>query len=195
MGSEMCIRDRRIKEQPLKIMFPSLNDLDNIQLVCYSDASLANLPSGRSSEGYVIFAATTSNCCPILWKSNAIKRVVRSTLAAETSAMVDALDASYFVSAVLSEVLTGHPVCNQIDIPIVAFTDNESLHRNAYSTTLVDEYRLRIDLGVVKEHIEKGNITKLNWVPKSEQLANNCLTKHGANSLRLTCVFENGCFP
>ena len=96
---------RRIKEQPLKIMFPGLTDLNDIQLVCYSDASLANLPSGRSSEGYVIFAATSSRCCPILWKSNTIKRVVRSTLAAETSAMVDALDASYFVAAVLSEVL------------------------------------------------------------------------------------------
>ena len=77
-------------------------------------------------------------------------------------------------------------------IPIVAFTANESLHRNAYSTTVVDEYRLRIDLGVVKEHIEKGNISKLNWIQKSEQLAD-CLTKHGANPLQLTQVIESGC--
>ena len=42
---------RKVKEQPLRINFPNLSDLGNIQLICFSDASLANLPSRRSSGG------------------------------------------------------------------------------------------------------------------------------------------------
>ena len=46
---------QKVKEQPLRINFP---DLGNIQLICFSNASLANLPSGRSSGGYIVFTAT-----------------------------------------------------------------------------------------------------------------------------------------
>ena len=42
---------RKVKEQPMRINFSNLSDLGNIQLICFSDASLANLPSGRSSGG------------------------------------------------------------------------------------------------------------------------------------------------
>ena len=62
---------RKVKEQPLRINFPNLLDFGNIQLICFSDASLANLPSGRSSGGYNVFTATPdSACCPIVWKSH-----------------------------------------------------------------------------------------------------------------------------
>ena len=87
---------RKVKEQPLRINFPNLSDLGNIQLICFSDASLANLPSGRSSGGYIVFTATPDGaCCPIIQKSHTLKRVVRSTLASETSAMIDALDSTF----------------------------------------------------------------------------------------------------
>ena len=89
---------RKVKEQPLRLNFPNLSDLGNIQLICFSDASLANLPSGRSSEGYIVFTATPDGAyCPIVWKSHTLKRVVKSTLASETSAMIDALDSAFFV--------------------------------------------------------------------------------------------------
>ena len=39
---------RKVKQQPLRTNFPNLSDLGNIQLICFSDASLANLISGRS---------------------------------------------------------------------------------------------------------------------------------------------------
>ena len=38
---------RKVKEQPLRINFRNLSDLGNIQLICFSDTSLADLPSGR----------------------------------------------------------------------------------------------------------------------------------------------------
>ena len=42
----------KVKERPLRINFPNLLDLGNIQLICFSDASLANLPSGNSILSY-----------------------------------------------------------------------------------------------------------------------------------------------
>ena len=56
---------RKVKEQPLRINFPNLSDLGNMQLICFSDASLANLPlpSRRSSGGYIVFTATPDGAC------------------------------------------------------------------------------------------------------------------------------------
>ena len=183
---------RRIKEHPLKIRFPNLGNIDDIILDCYADASLGNLPSGQSSGGYILFLVNPSNmnCSPVIWKSNTLKRVVRSTLAAETSAMVEGLDAAFYVSKMLSEILYfGKAVKN---IPIHAYTDNQSLHKNSASTTMPREHRLRVDLGVIKEMISKEEIEKFLLVDSANQLAD-CLTKHGASSLKLTRVLENGC--
>lgn len=64
---------RKLKDHPVKICYPGLGDLDNCQIMEYSDASLANLPSGKSVGGYVLFISNAnSDCCPILWKSNTI---------------------------------------------------------------------------------------------------------------------------
>ena len=112
---------RKVKQQPLRINFPNLSDLGNIQLICFSDASLANLPSGRSSGGHIVFTATPDGaCCRIVWKSHTLKRVVRSTLASETSAMIDALDSAFFVAKILTAIL--HSKCKEspANIPIIA---------------------------------------------------------------------------
>ena len=45
----------KIKENPMTMNFPSLGNLHNAVLKCYNDASLANLPSGNSTGGHVIF--------------------------------------------------------------------------------------------------------------------------------------------
>ena len=81
-------------EQPLRINFPNLSNLGNVQLICFSDACLANLPLGRSLGGYIVFTATLDGaCCPKVWKSYTLER---STLVSETSVMIDALDIAFF---------------------------------------------------------------------------------------------------
>ena len=47
---------------------------------------------------------TSTACCPIVWKSHTLKRVVRSTLASETSAMIDALDSAFEAISVMFSV-------------------------------------------------------------------------------------------
>ena len=75
----------------------------------------------------------------------------------------------------ISKMLYGFPLdSNHIKIPIVAYTDNKSLYKSAYSTTIVQEHRLRIDLAIIKEMLEKMELLKLLWVANGEQLADSC---------------------
>ena len=51
---------------------------------------------------------------PIAWKLKTLHRVIRSTISAEASATIDALDLSYFISHVLSEILDPIPKLTKI---------------------------------------------------------------------------------
>ena len=83
----------------LIIAFPNLGNLTDLRLVVFAGASYANLPNGASQEGFIIFLANqTQSSCPISWASRKVKHIVKSTLAAETLAMVDAADTAYFMA-------------------------------------------------------------------------------------------------
>ena len=178
-----------LKNNPLPVRYPKLGK--DISLYGYSDASLANLPSGRSAIGYVVFAVSNNGqvSAPIAWKSNSTKRVVRSTLAAETSALTDCLDCAFCLSSVFGEIL--FRVRSLPTVPIFAFTDNQSLVDNAHSTTMPKEHRLRVDMAIVKEMIDKNELQKLIHVESEDQVAD-CLTKKGANPTKISKVFEDG---
>ena len=60
---------------------------------------------GVALEGMWSFLLEKIVVSPIVWKSKTLWCVVRSTLSAEASAVIDALDLSYFTSQVLSEIL------------------------------------------------------------------------------------------
>ena len=195
----------KIKCSPLNIVYPMLIDVSKCKLYCFSDASLNNLDSGKSAGGLLICLVNdVGDSCPLFWKSKTLRRVVRSTLAAETTAMVDVLDVGYYLSYCLSEILycrkdknldrissvSSSLYCDQL-IPIIVFTDNESLYRNAYTTTMVNEHRLRIDLAIIKQMLEKRELEEINWISTGKQLAD-CLTKQGADHIKLMCALESG---
>ncbi|KAJ8050059.1 hypothetical protein HOLleu_03109 [Holothuria leucospilota] len=72
----------------------SLNDLF---IAMYGDASLGNMPNGGSQGGYIVLLASHSGrFSPIWWNSKRIRRVVRSTLAAETLDLAEGIDSSIF---------------------------------------------------------------------------------------------------
>ena len=100
------------------------------RIVVYSDASHGNLPDGYSSSlGFIIFLADfPGNSVPIAWKSGKIHRVVRSTLASETLALVEAVDSAFYVNS------------GKVNIPIECFIDNQSLVENVHSTKSVSEF-------------------------------------------------------
>ena len=174
---------RRLQEFQSYILFPCIND--SWFLYVFTDASLANLPDGVSSSlGVVIFITDGVKSCPLSWHANKIKRVVRSTLAAETLALLEGLEEALYLRSVLGEFNVGKL------IPIIGYVDNKSLVEALYSTKLVNDKRLRIDLGAIKEMLNK-EVEQIKWLPGSSQLAN-CLTKRGASGERLLTVFRTG---
>ena len=91
---------------------------------------------------------------------------------------------------ILTEIF--HSKCKEspANIPIIAYTYNETLHKNTYSTTMAQEHRLQVDLLIIKETLAKGELLQFSWIPFSDQLAD-CFAKHGANPIRLTRTLKN----
>ncbi|KAG1681910.1 Retrovirus-related Pol polyprotein from transposon RE2 [Nymphon striatum] len=183
---------RKAKNNLYRIKYPSLGSLENIELILYADASYANLSDRVSSAGgYVIFLrGQNGNMCPISWSAKKIRRVVKSTLAAEALSLVEGLDACYFVRSILQEMIQikkGH------SIMIKCFTDNKSLCQNIHSTKLISEKRLCLDLASIKESVSQGDIT-VTWIKTSSQISD-CLTKAGADFHPLIKVLNTGKGP
>ncbi len=83
--------------------------------------------------------------------------------------------------------------CIGVKIPIMAVVDNRSLLQSIQSTHMVEEKRLRIDISIVKECVERDNVS-IHWVPGKRQLAN-CLTKMAASTYELLEVISSGRLP
>ena len=108
------------------------------------------------------------NCAPLCWKSNKIKRKVRSTLAAEALILESGIEHALFLRALLKEML----VVN-CEFPIFAWTDSNNAFKAVY-------HKLRLDIACLKENTRKENV-KINWCKGDKMLAN-CLTKKGVSA-------------
>lgn len=64
-----------------------------------------NLKSGSSKTGFTILMCGNGKYATIAWKSNKLKRVVESTLSAETLALEEALESIFMIKSLLSELL------------------------------------------------------------------------------------------
>ena len=108
---------KKLKNGRLIIASLSLGNLTDILLVVFANASYANLPiNGASHESFIIFLANqTQSSCPISWASRKVKSNVKSTLVAETLAMVNVADTAYFMARTLGEIILGKGKHLQID--------------------------------------------------------------------------------
>ena len=79
-----------VKNEKNQILFPTL-DPNTIKLPLYTDASFNNLPDGGSQGGHIFLTNFQNKCCPLIWNSSKVKRVVRSTSAAEKLALNEGL--------------------------------------------------------------------------------------------------------
>ena len=181
----------KLKSEEVVLKFKDIGDVTKARITAYSDASHANLKNGSSQGGYIIFLHGENDCVtPLSWRSRKVKRVVRSTLAAETLALNEAADQSFFVRAILCEVF-GLEINRRV-LPIKIFTDNHSLVQSVYSTKTVDDKRLLIDISCLREKLSNQEIDQIVWIEKKYQLAD-CLTKNGASAANLLQVLQN-CF-
>ena len=90
-------------------------------------------------------------CCPLFWHANKIKRVVRSTIAAEALSLQEGLECGSCYRKFIEDILG---ISNKT-IPIIAYVDNKSVIEAVYSTKLVDDKRLRIDIAAISESLSR----------------------------------------
>ena len=180
---------KQLKKKPAYIRISNLNNFDDCELWCYSDAAHRNLNNNTDSAGgYIIFIVNikNGNCVPIEWRSNKIKRRVVSTLAAELLSLVTAIDAAIGTRDQLYELTAG-----KVNLKIKAITDNRSARDTIYSEKANDQKRLRAEIAGVKESIEENIIEEVRWVPGVHMLAD-ILTKQGVKSDSLMSVLQEG---
>ena len=108
-----------------------------------------------------------------------LKRIAKSTMAAEAQALAEGADEAYAIQGFIRE-LTGEGS----SLPITIRSDNHNLVQSVYSTNSITDKRLQMDISVLREMIEKKELSKVEWVPTERQLAD-CLTKKGASSRKL----------
>ena len=116
-----CVR--RLKNEEVILKFPSLGNIENVKMVCFSDASFANLKDGSSQGAYISFlVGMDGNFAPLSWHSRKVRRVVKSTLGAETLALASGAESCILLRTLLAEILKTDKL-----IPIVCKTDSKSL--------------------------------------------------------------------
>ena len=94
---------RKVQQNRSTLTFKRIRDIEKSTLLTFADASFKGLPGGASQGGFVILLADDEgNVCPIHWRSRKIKRIVKSTLAAECLALQEASDAAYYLKTILT---------------------------------------------------------------------------------------------
>ena len=108
-------------------------------ITAYSDASLGNLPSRDTQAGYLVFLYGNLRSKTLInWKSNCLRRVVRSTAKGETLFCVIAVETALFCQKMISKL-------KSVKVPVKAITDNRSVVESVYSTKIPQDKRLRIE--------------------------------------------------
>ena len=169
------------------INIPNLEDANNIELWCFSDASHGNINDRQESViAYIIFAANkdTKLAAPIAWKAGKPKRTCLSTLEAETLAMEQALTAAIGIQLIGEE-------CFNIKIPIFGVVDNYSSYESIRTNRQVSNARLRREIHCIKQMQKHGHVEKVMWLQGSEMLAD-CMTKRGMSGVNLLQTLQTG---
>ena len=179
----------RLKEMRSFVFFPNIG-VEGWRLVAFTDASFANLNGQVASCGghIVVLASSTMKCCVLAWSCAKIKRVVKSTLAAEMLSLSDGLEHAIYLRHVILELI------GQKDIPISAVVDNQSVVDSVYSTKAVEDKRLRIDVGSIKELLNRKEVDRVCWVPGSAMIAD-VLTKRGVANYDIIQLLQSGQLP
>ena len=172
---------RKVKSQVVEIKCPCIGEISKATIVSYQDASFANLKKGGSQAGFVIFLlGENSKYIPICWRSKKLKRVVKSTLGAESLALVESMEQCFLIKTILKDILDlGDDV-----LPIICVTANKSLAQSAYSTKTLCDKKLKIDMCIIRDMLSKKEISEIKWVEHAIQISD-CLTKSGASSTQV----------
>ena len=105
-------------------------------------------------------------CSWISWKSNKLKKVVKSVMASETLVLAECWT-KYYIMTIRN---TNYQQCN---------TDSRQLHEATLSILPFLDKRLRINIAFLQQMRKEKEIQEINEIDTSWQIANT-LTKLGA---------------
>ena len=175
-----CIKRLKARNQVIKFV-PI--DFTSARIICFADAAFANLHNGASQGGFIVFLECKNKCIPLFWQSKKLRRVVKSTLSAETMALMGGSEHCFLLKSIIKEILN-------VDLLITVLTDSESLTDSLATSKTLEDKRLKVDICVVRDYLKKGEIHQVCWVPTDKQLADS-LTKAGANPAKLLEVLQS----
>lgn len=178
---------RKVKSSDMYLKFPKLN-LNNLQILCYCDASFHNLPDGGSQGGMVTLLSDSQSCCPVSWYSKRTKRVAKSALAAETLAVGEGSDHARNIKLMLDELLP-----SQSPTVVKVYSDSKSLVDTSTKVKSPLDRSIRTDIASIREKIVLKEI-ELHWISTKLQLAD-IFTKNGVNSQLLSQTMTEGTPP
>ena len=159
--------------------------IEKARILVFTDASHGSEGGIHSQEGAILFKfdADSNALTPLMWSSRKIRRVVKSTLAAETIAAVNGYDDGVYIQQLLCEFY-------KTTFPLDFYTDSKSLYDLLSSTHLVEttEKRLKIDIAAIRQAFESGELSSISWIPRKLQLADSLakLNREAAELLQRT---------
>ena len=122
-----------------------------------------------------------------MWQSRRIRRDVNSTLAAECIAAVEAAEACVHLQKLVHEMMYRGNTHNKIPISILC--DNRSLVDAVHTSTAVQNKRLQIEVGILRDMVQLSELEEFRWISTNLQVANT-LTKAGCSSENLHQILK-----
>ncbi len=185
----------RALEPGFRLVFREL-DLENLAVCAISDSSHGNMRGGGSQAGWLIALADSHvlngevNASVVSWASHRIKRVVRSTLAAEAMGLSTAVEHADFVRAAMSELcdetfvlrdwLQGIKRWLQIWV-VDAKSVYDSLRKES---SLPSDRRLAIDVACLRDTLSGERNDVVKWIPGPQNPADALTKSTGNDTLR-----------
>eukprot|EP00438_Fugacium_kawagutii_P019634 Skav232807 [mRNA] locus=scaffold614:489248:497143:- [translate_table: standard] len=199
---ELYILVERAK-QHRRVKFSALGcSLEEMLVLAASDASFGSMPRHRSQGGTVVLLANPkvlegkATAIPVVYGSGLIKRVVRSSLAAEVSQAAEALEYADFVRAVIAEaVMFSFSLRSWLPCVaqwrLIAVLDSRTGYDLLNSASHGEDKRLAIDVAAIKEALYEDAAARcVRWVPGYAHVADD-LTKLTGNGMLMEVLFEN----
>ena len=169
----------------------NLVDLKNCMILTWADSAFANAEDEKSQCGICLglvpkgedvhVTGSFERLLPILASSGTVKRVVRSTLAAEAYAVPGGIETAQFLRHVILELLQpprpGTSVLQAVSkihgrIPIVCCTDSDNLEKSIESDSGgTKDKRLRIVVAMLREVVEIEPWVKILWINTQRMVA------------------------
>ena len=148
-------------------------NLETCSVVYYADAGFANTEHEKSQGGLVCCLTQSPEFdlnTIISWQSSTIKRVVRSTLAAEGYAVSEGLESAQWFRHLLTEAHMARSSLKSekesLKRSALVFTDSDSLANTVKKDVRQShDKRFRIVVSMLREGFRAVENTSLQWLP------------------------------